>query len=273
MLTGNHLSHRLKSKGFTLVLSGGAALGCAHLGVLEYLEAHDLFPREIVGTSMGAIVGAAHARGFSTGRLKEFFREFARLTQWVEFSWSTASVLNTKKISGIFDDLFGGCTFGQLKTPLKIIATDFESGEVRVFSKEDSTSLRDAVLCSMSIPVLFPPVKLEDRLYVDGGLCANLPVAYVTDPAFPIVAVDVMSRKLLEPIPESRSFFAKARTLMEWSERTFYLIMQHQTDETLKKAGDVVCLKPDLAGYKVYHFDKWDELRVQGFKEGERVFE
>lgn len=268
----NELIAKLKHDGFSLVLSGGAALGCAHLGVLEYLEDHALFPSEIVGTSMGAIVGAACAHGFSSGRIAGFFEKFARVTRWMEFSWSMPSFLKAKKISAIFEDLFGDATLAQVKTPLKIVATNFENGETRVFSRDDQVLLRDAVLGSMSIPVLFPPVAIEQNVYVDGGLSANLPVAYVSDANKPTVAVDVMSGHSLEPLSQHDSFLGKAKTLFAWSERTFYLMIQNQTKEALKGTVNVNCLKPRLAGYKVYHFDKWNDLREEGRKEAQRFF-
>jgi NTE family protein len=153
----------LEKEGFALVLSGGAALGCAHLGVLDVLEAKGLEPMEIAGTSMGAIVGAAFACGFSCEQIAGSFHQFAKVTRWIKFSLRKPALLNTSKLLAVFDGLFGDRTLKDVRIPLKIVATDFETGDIRVFTEEDAVPLKEAVLCSMSIPVLFPPVLLGGR--------------------------------------------------------------------------------------------------------------
>lgn len=263
---------RLKDEGFSLALSGGGALGCAHLGVLRFLEERSLSPKEIVGTSMGSILGAALACGLTCDQMAEFFRRFAKVTKWVEFTWSKPALFKTEKLSAIFEELFEGRMLNETEIPLKVAATDFDNGRKRIFSGEDGIPLKDALLCSMAIPVLFPPVIVEGRPYVDGFLSAHLPVAEVSDASKPVVAVDVMSEETLQPLSTSSSFFKKAKTLLDTYERAFFLLVQNQTREVLSRIKNVYCLKPPLAGSRFHQFDEWERLMEVGFKEAERFF-
>ena len=82
--------------------------------------------------------------------------------------------------------------------------TDFLTGAPRIFGPGDDVPLKDALLASMAIPVIFPPVRIEDRPHVDGYLAANLPVEHVSDPGGPVLAVDVIDPGILPPSdPES----------------------------------------------------------------------
>jgi NTE family protein len=263
---------KLEQDGFALVLSGGAALGCAHLGVLDVLEAQELAPREIAGTSMGAIVGAALAAGFSCAQIADSFARFAKVTRWVKFSLRKPGLFNTDRLRAVFGELFGDRTIADVRIPLKIVATDFESGRIKVFTEADAIPLKDAVLCSMSIPVLFPPVQLGGRFYVDGYLSANLPVEQVSGGERAILAVDVVSPRALQPFEQIESFFGKGRAMMAYYERAFHLMVHNQTREALKGKTEVHCLRPALAGFKVYHFDRWEEIRKKGFEEASRFF-
>ena len=262
---------KLEKEGFALVLSGGAALGCAHLGVLDVLEARGLVPKEIAGTSMGAVVGAAFACGFSCTRIADSFHRFAKVTRWVKFSLRMPALLDTSKLRAVFDELFGDRTLKDVRIPLKIVATDFETGDVRVFTEEDAIPLREAVLCSMSIPVLFPPVLLGGRFYADGFLSANLPVEQVSGGEGAILAVDVMSSRALDRLEQFRPFFGKAKAMMSSYERAFYLLVHNQTRRALKGVTNLVCLRPVLAGFKMVHFDRWEAIRLKGFEEATRV--
>ena len=79
---------------FTLVLSGGGALGIAHLGVLHDLETQNIVPSEIVGTSMGGIVGACMAIGMSEAEIYTEIKAFSSVTKWIKFSFSGNAIVD-----------------------------------------------------------------------------------------------------------------------------------------------------------------------------------
>ena len=96
----------LQNKNFTLVLSGGGALGIAHLGVLHDLEKEQLVPNEIVGTSMGGIIGACLAMGMTEQEIYEHIKSFAGIANWIKFSFSGNAVVDNEKVAKIFDGIF-----------------------------------------------------------------------------------------------------------------------------------------------------------------------
>ncbi len=259
--------------GFSLVLSGGGALGYAHIGVLRFLSEHGLQPKEIIGTSMGAIVGAASAIGLDEPQIMEQIERFSNVTNWARPSFNDPALLNTNKLDGVFSTLFGERRMNDLPRPLRIVATDFNDGSKRVFDQRDDLLLKDAVRCSMSIPVLFPPVTLEESHYVDGFLCANLPVAEVSDRSLPIVAVDVISERTLDPYrPGENSLLERTKAIIDSYERALYLMIRNQTREAIEGAPDTILITPHLAGYKIYHFHKYQPIVEAGYQAAQLAF-
>ncbi|MEO1472259.1 MAG: patatin-like phospholipase family protein, partial [Pseudomonadota bacterium] len=192
-----------------LVLGGGGAAGVAHVGVVQALEDLGIRPDVIAGTSMGAIVGGLYAAGFTPEELKDavttidwggifndssdrqLLHPLRRDSRTDPFSVQTdlpvgvgaggiqvdAGLIDAVKLNLTLRRLFaraqGVSDFDDLPIPFRAIATDIVSGEAVVLGEGDLTS---AVRASMSIPALFPPVEIEGRLLVDGGVVNNLPV-------------------------------------------------------------------------------------------------
>lgn len=265
--------HRGLKSGFSLVFSGGGALGYAHVGVLRYFREQGMAPSEVLGTSMGAIVAAAWAIGLSEAALFGYIQRFAAVAHWARPSLKRPALLNTDRLATIFADLFGDRRMADVRTPLKIVATDFGDGSIRVFDAGDHVLIRDAVRCSMSIPVIFPPVELMGRFYVDGYISANLPVAQVSNHRQPIVAVDVMSERALPPYrPGGYSLFEHPGAIIDTYERSFYLLVQNQSRAALKKFPGVILIKPLLTGFKSFHFRKFRPIIAAGYREAVNVF-
>lgn len=204
-----------------LVLSGGGARGAAHVGVLRVLEEMEIPIDCITGTSMGAVVGGFYAAGWSPDEIErellaidwtELFRgeaprrnlSFRRKEddiRYIDFDAglrkgrialphgaAASAVLDyllrskTLSVAGIHD-------FDQLAIPFRALAADLATGEEVVL---DRGELSRAIRASMSIPGVFPPVELGERILVDGGVLNNLPVeAARAMGADVIIAVDV----------------------------------------------------------------------------------
>lgn len=179
-----------KKRNLALVLSGGSARGLAHIGVLEILEEHHVPIDTIVGTSMGAVIGGLYA----AGSLKEFKQDI------LKYSNSTLiSLFLSKKIKG------GKTTTAELQSFLKrytknkriekldlaftAVATDLIKGK-EVFI--DQGLLLKALLGSISIPGIFPPVKYGKKLLVDGGVMDPLPQHYGEIIANKVISVNAM---------------------------------------------------------------------------------
>lgn len=189
-----------------VVLSGGGARGFAHIGVLRWLEANRVPIDCVVGTSMGAVIGGLYASGLSIDRIEAAMRS----TDWSELRGPDAPRPNRPprrqeedyeytlplelRVQGgravLPSSVFGGARFEQrlrewlgprpkdeafdaLPLPFRAVATRLGTGEARVLDRGD---LALAIRASMSVPGLFEPTRIDDGLYVDGGLVSNLPV-------------------------------------------------------------------------------------------------
>jgi NTE family protein len=189
-----------------LVLSGGGALGAAHIGVLEVLEEMHVPVDCVAGTSMGAIVGGLYANGMTPGELVDlvatldwrdllidrpdrrrmpYRRKLDDLTYLApievgfnhgKFQLPPALVVGHELgflIQRLTIESIGHETFDDLPIPFRAVATDIESGEPVVLDHGD---LGRAIRASMAVPGVFSPMLLDGHLLVDGGLVMNLPV-------------------------------------------------------------------------------------------------
>ncbi|MFU8815509.1 MAG: patatin-like phospholipase family protein [Pseudomonadales bacterium] len=207
-----------------LVLSGGGARGAAHIGVLRALEELQVPVHGIVGTSMGAVVGALYAAGYSPEALErlaitldwgDLFRDDPSRDSFRFRRKQGDSKLLVRAASGIdaqglrfpqgylyghkLKALFARHTlqvadveqFAALPIPFAAVATDISSGEPVLLDHGD---LAEAMFASMAIPALIAPIEIDGRLLVDGGVANNLPVdVALAMGADIIIAVDVSS--------------------------------------------------------------------------------
>ena len=246
---------------FTLVLSGGGALGIAHLGVLHDLENIQLTPAEIVGTSMGGIIGACMAIGMSEAEIYEEIKAFSSVTKWVRFSFSGNAIVDNSKIEAIFSKLFGNKKMKDTTIPLKLIATNLLNGHKRLFTAQDDVYIKDAVLASMAIPGIFDEHVIEGEIYGDGFLCENLGVNEATHQD--ILAVDVLGENAFEKtLPDN---FFKTANVLEMFEKSMRLLIYNQTQTNIKNSEkNIYLIEPTTKDYTTFSFHKHEEIRAIG---------
>jgi NTE family protein len=246
---------------FSLVLSGGGALGIAHLGVIEELEKNHITPSEIVGTSMGGIIGACIAIGLKEKQIYDLFKEFSNLINWVKFSFSGNSLIKNDKLDTIFTDIFGDLKIKDTQIPLKLIATNLENGEIKVFSKKDNILIKDAVLATMAIPGVFEEKTIKGNIYADGFLCENLGINQAKKKN--ILAIDVLGINSFEhKLPDN---FFKTKNIIDMFEKSIRLLMYNQTKTNLKNSTKKIYLiEPDTKEYKTFQFHKYKKIKRLG---------
>jgi len=198
-----------------LVLSGGGAKGIAHVGFLRVMEEAGIHPDYIAGTSMGSLVGALYAIGFSVDSIesmiysqnwdevlsnkvsyrsvnmeekKEYGEYFAELPFYGWKPSLPAGAIKGQGLELLFEKLTmstaGITSFDSLYIPYRAVATDLLTGNAYVFSEGP---LAIAMRSSMSIPTIIQPIKYKGMLLVDGGLVENFPVSVVKDMGADIV--------------------------------------------------------------------------------------
>jgi NTE family protein len=156
--------------GVHLALSGGGAHAAAHAGVLWELDQAGIPVAGIAGVSGGALVAAAWAGG---ANLEVFVEQASRLHPWMWVRGWGGGLLSGSKLGALIDEHLPIATFEEARVPLSILCADVDSGEPVVFR---SGNLRDAVRASCSFPGVFPPMVLDGRRLVDGGLIEVVPV-------------------------------------------------------------------------------------------------
>lgn len=192
-----------------LALSGGAAHGFAHIGVLKYLEELGIEIDYITGTSMGSVIGGLYALGFDTKSIKHIasrldwdvimsnsipLNEVAPIEKPfhgkipLSILWKGSAfklpqgLIRGQKldlvISHVYCPAHEVTDFDDFHIPFRCVGVDIEDGSVDLF---DKGYLGNSIRASMAIPTVFPPKELNDRLYVDGGLIRNFPVQEVKD--------------------------------------------------------------------------------------------
>ncbi len=152
-----------------LALSGGAALGIAHVGALQALADHNVPISYLSGTSAGAVVAA----GLAFGLTPEQMSERAKNLSWYKLSnisYSRMGLITTQGVGNMMKEILGDVNIEDAKIPLAIVATNIENGEAIIFKKG---SVAEAVMASVCIPGLFVPTEYQGKKLVDGGLVKN----------------------------------------------------------------------------------------------------
>jgi NTE family protein len=255
------IASELKAQDFSLALSGGGALGFAHLGVLSDLEKANLMPSEILGTSMGGIIGALYAIGLKETQISKIVGEFASITRWVKFSFSGNAIVDTKKVESIFKSIFKDKKLKDTQIPLKIVATELKSSKKVVFSSKDNIKITDALLATMAIPGIFKEHTINNNIYLDGFLCENLPILDATMPT--TLAVDVLGANSYDTtLPNN---FFKTQNVIEMFEKSLRTLIYNQTRTNLTLAkSKILLVEPNTKEYKTFSFHKLQNIKECG---------
>ena len=170
-----------------VALGGGSARGLTHIIYIEAMDELGLKPSVIAGTSIGALIGAGWAAGMTGKELREHAFDVLGTTRVIAgklwehqlhgfagiFRNGISMQLDATSIVDAFTPQNFPDTFGELKIPLYVVATDFQSWHQVVFN---SGPLRPAIAGSIAIPSLFKPVSYASHLLVDGGVVNPLPL-------------------------------------------------------------------------------------------------
>ena len=171
-----------------LVLGGGSARGLAHIGILKVFQEEDIPIHFVVGTSIGALVGAVYAAGSNLDYLAGIAREL-EWKQILDPNFSRMGLFRGDKLQELVDILVKGKKIEELCVPFAATACNLETGH-EVIIQEGSVA--KAVRASCSLPGIFKPVHLDGKLLVDGGVCGRLPtVAARKLGADLVIAIDV----------------------------------------------------------------------------------
>lgn len=187
-----------------LVLGSGGARGYAHIGVLRALEKRGIEVVAVAGCSMGGIIGAEYAAGYSADQIYDMWRRFD-LLRLIDRS-TMGGLIGGRGVKRLLSRHLPG-TFEELKIPVAVTATDVQRGKLVVLSSGD---LPCALRATSALAGLFAPEIYQGRVLIDGGILNGLPVDVIrTLTQAPVVAVDVL------PPPDREIAFTDARSKWE----------------------------------------------------------
>ena len=172
-MTGNEAANPQPCIG--LALGSGGARGAAHTGVLRVLEREGIEVGAIAGSSIGSLVGAAHAIGIPVGQVeREWLQtDASRIFRTFLPTFPRAGLSSGNELRRILADLLGEGSIEDMPIPYAAIACDIDTGETVVL---DRGPLVDAIRASTAIPGIFQPVRHGEQLLVDGGLVDPVPI-------------------------------------------------------------------------------------------------
>ncbi len=196
---------RRKAPKIALVLGGGGLKGFAHIGVFRALEELGIEPTVVAGTSIGALIGAAYARGMPVSEMadraqalkrRDLFR-LNRMGMLLERQHSPAIYLE-EPLRNIAKMIATEKRFDQLKRTLLVNTVDIQRGSQIVWGLPGlrDVSVADAVYASCALPGFYPPGPVGGRMCVDGGVLDNLPVSIAGLGMDAVIAVDTGSSDL-----------------------------------------------------------------------------
>jgi len=236
-----------------LALSGGAARGVAHVGVLKVFEEEGVPVDCVAGTSAGALVGGAYAAGMSVAELAEV----ARGLRWRDLGRMTLSRLGVQssvRMEEYIRARFPATRFEELRIPFAAVATDLNTGAAVVMRDEGDVAF--AVRASCALPGWYVPVVDErGRQLVDGGLVANLPTrAARALGAEVVVAVDVNY--------EGAKFMGAPASVIGVLLQSI-IVVQRTAVVHQRQAADVV-ISPEVGHIRWDEMTRADELLAAG---------
>lgn len=228
-----------KERKRALVLSGGGGRGAYHVGVLRFLEEHEWFPDIVVGTSIGAVNGAAIASGHRAHSLWALWQRLrTRDVQRPNINPLAGSfLLDTTPLRQTLQEKgwvhFERINSDESQVHLRVTATEVTTGRLHVFGNSDdiypSRMRREAIgldhiIASCSIPVVYPTTQLNDSVYWDGATVANTPLGPAIDAGAEEIIIVIMTPWEDEEtavretdITPPHNLLSAASTTLEWA--------------------------------------------------------
>jgi len=274
-----------------LVLSGGGARGFAHVGVLQVLERLRVPVDCVVGTSMGALVGGAYAAGVRPDHMQEVLQSTDVAALFVDSPPRSQIPQRIKRddYRPLFEITFGfnrgrmqlpagasagykfelflrelvgpgasvsDLNFDELPIPYRAVATDLESGDIKVF---DGGDLPKIMRASMSLPAILAPIEIGGQYYVDGGLVRNLPV----DIARPFCGDIIIAVNLGTPLKSIEDL----GSVIGVAGQSMNLLTEQNVQRSISELGDTdILITPELEGFSSTDFDAPEQIIARGLE-------
>lgn len=286
------LASLLAAKGIGLALSGGGARGLAHVGVLKALEDADISVDYIAGTSSGALIGGLYAIGYQAAEIEQIvlnnswrqvlddtiYRKSYYISQkrWLPYSnlkfyldenyrpqLPQAFFAGNELINFLFKITYPASATSDFKAfdiPFSCTATNIVTGKLKIFQYGN---LHEAIRASMSFPTVLKPFSINDSLYIDGGILANLPAEVVRNMGADYV-IGVKTNNYLEKEND-------LNTLIDVLNQTININIQKHIHKS--EAQCDLIIEPDLKQYELLDFNKKEQIIEIGYQAAQKYID
>jgi NTE family protein len=249
-----------------LALGGGGGKGGAHLGVLAALETLGLPIDRLAGTSIGGLIGVLYAAGHGVDAIE---RAMSGQSLWRLFGRDPdqLGLSGNAQLRALLTALLGERTFADLAIPAAVMTTDLVTGRAVLL---DRGPVVEAILATMALPGLLPPIERDGQLLADGGIVDNLPVGAARAlGARKVIAVALDAAGVdfaLEPVREGLLGWLapQARRPLALADRGLTLLLAQQTRHRLERMPLDLLLTPRVANLGTIGMAQLAEGRAAG---------
>ncbi|MBF0227212.1 MAG: patatin-like phospholipase family protein [Desulfobacterales bacterium] len=242
-----------------LALGSGGAKGLAHIAFIKALDELGVKPSIISGTSIGAIVGAFYASGISGLEMEDIIKNlrFKDIGKMLDVSlFKGRGLIKGKGVINFFKKYLRFKNFEDLEIPLKVVAADFWNRKEFIF---EEGSLIFALRASMSLPVIFEPVKMTNTILIDGGSINPLPYDLIRNDCDILIAIDVSGEKVSSNNNPMPSMFDNIMN-------TFQIMQCSIVNNKKCYFKPDLYIKPELTNYRMLEFYRYEEILLDAKK-------
>lgn len=231
-------------------LCGGGARGIAHIGVLQALLENGISPQIVSGSSAGAIVGLFYSAGFSPAEIMDVVKK-SSLFKIFGFGIGTSGLSDLSYLEKLITENIPHNQLSQLPISFYVSVSNITDGCCEYLN---DGLISEVVVASCSIPLVFKPVKLNNKTYIDGGFFDNLPIKPIRPLCEKLIAVNVNPNK----------FGKDPNNVLDIGQRCFDLSIWRNSSEQISEANVFINVEA-AATYRLIDVSKADKLYKAGY--------
>jgi len=240
----------------TLCLSGGAARGAFHLGVLQALDTLNVTVKALSGSSIGAVIALSYASGVSPKEQLALFKS-AAFKRSIRFNYFKKGIFRIDTSAPIVNELLPVTSFEALNIPTYVTTVDLRDGVLHTLNSGDT---HVAALASTALVPLFRPVLHQQMLLADGGFLNNFPLQPLQTYQLPIIGSNAMPVTPRQP-----------QGIRDIFKRALFLLSQSAVIDKLQTCNYYIT-SPKLARYPLFRRNALDELFALGYTCTHKIF-
>lgn len=235
-----------------IAFGGGGARGFAHIGLVLALEKYGVKADIVSGVSAGAIAAVMYGCGMSGKEMLDCFSEFTKFSEFREWIVPKTGLMSLDKFGKMLNTWLPVKKLEEMPIPTVVCATDLEKGSSVGFTSGDVVK---KVKASCSIPIIFPPIKINGNHYVDGGVLRNLPAWAIRDKCKILIGCNC------SPLDHNYNYKA---SLLSISLRTYFLMTKSNTARDLELC-DYVVENSNLSRYSTFDVAYMKKIVLEGY--------